>query len=392
MDNLEKVYYGVGSGYYDMPENYVVMGKLCVAVFEMDNNWHRCRIIGVDLNKKKARVDFIDYGGDAVVPINGLKFLLKEFSFMPPQAIDSCFSRIRSRPDELWRKDTVNYMLNRLMNKKLKSKVTGIRGGFVSLEIYDKTLVEVNGRPAGTLIHINKKMVVDGYADFYNEENDPVFLKFDDWKEQTELYELERMFSRKNIYQSNSEVITAPLSEVSSFCTMNNSNLKDMNNNNSSSTSQKSTKIEYKLVDELKEDSVLKEKTLKINVGEKENVLFLLWLDKKRLIHSSQVFDLCGLSDDLVPLLFKNESSFEYFSKRDDILITKFLNEPHNSQLYEWLFNRLGLNLEDERETYFIVYENLLKFIKLVASPTTYKQINDAINASQTKKKTTQIQ
>lgn len=172
MDDLEKIYYGIGSDYYNMSEEYVQVGKICVALFEKGEDWHRCRIIGLDMKTKMVQVEYIDYGGEAWVPINSLKFLLKDFSELPPQAIDACCSRIRPRPDHLWRKDIINYMLNRFVNKKLVAKVSGIRDRSVSIELFEQTLVNNNGRPAGTMINFNQRFVIDGYADFYDEEND----------------------------------------------------------------------------------------------------------------------------------------------------------------------------------------------------------------------------
>lgn len=177
MDKLERVYYNVGSGYYDMPEEYVQVGKLCVAVFEMDKNWHRCRISAVDYEKKEATVEFIDYGGESIVPMNSLKFLLKEFNYLPQQAIDACFFNIRARPKQLWRKDVINYLINRLINKVLDAKIMGIRKGLVSIDLIDKTPADCIGRPAGTLINLNKRIVLDGYADMYDEESDSAVSK-----------------------------------------------------------------------------------------------------------------------------------------------------------------------------------------------------------------------
>ena len=94
MEDLEKVYYGIEAGCYDIPEDYVHEGKYCVAVFHIDKNWHRCRILDVYRDKKRILIEFIDYGGQTTVPINSLKFLLKEFSVLPSQAIDACYSKI----------------------------------------------------------------------------------------------------------------------------------------------------------------------------------------------------------------------------------------------------------------------------------------------------------
>lgn len=104
--------------------------------------------------------------------MNELKFLAKQFGSLPIQAINARFYAVRPRPSNMWHKDIINYLLNRVMNKHLEVHVKGIRQDFVSLEIFDKTIVDANGRPAGTAIHLNKRIVMDGYADLYDETSD----------------------------------------------------------------------------------------------------------------------------------------------------------------------------------------------------------------------------
>ncbi len=90
----------------DMPVEYVHVGRLCATVFPADKNWHRANITGVSPETKQARVQFIDYGGETLVPIKSLKFLDKRFVSLPVQAINARFANVR-RPPNGWPKDTV---------------------------------------------------------------------------------------------------------------------------------------------------------------------------------------------------------------------------------------------------------------------------------------------
>ncbi|CAF0802736.1 unnamed protein product [Brachionus calyciflorus] len=382
MDNLEKVYYGVGAGYYDMPENYVHEGKYCVAVFDIDKNWHRCRILDVHRDKKRVIIEFIDYGGQTIVPINSLKFLLKEFTVLPPQAIDACFSNIRERPDELWRKDTINYLLNRTVNKLLKAKITGIKNNHICMEIYDRTPQNVNGRPAGTEINLNNRVIMDGYGDKYDETTNVSFTSFDKWLEEYEMFELELEFSKQKIHQATSETLST--NQMSNITPKDHNNNNNNNTNNNSVTSTKSSvKVQYKPIDEMNENSILKEKEIKVPLESKDIYLNILWMDKKRFIHLSQAVELAQCNYDYFSKFITQ--SFD-FHNQNEVTITKFLNKPNNKEVYEWVHNSIGLNLENEKEIYFIVHENLLKFCKALMSADSYAKLNQAWNIKNSKK------
>ena len=59
MNDLENIYCGFGSSYYDMPEDYITNGRFCAGLFPYDLNWHRCQILDVDSKNKMAKVSYI---------------------------------------------------------------------------------------------------------------------------------------------------------------------------------------------------------------------------------------------------------------------------------------------------------------------------------------------
>lgn len=167
MEELEEVYCGLGASNFNMPMDYIAHGHLCAAIYPGDKNWHRCRITGVFRESKQARVAFIDYGGDSLVPIDSLKFLSGQFSYLPVQAVNARFFNIM-KPANKWPKDTINYLLNRVMNKNLTAEVIGFNDGFVSLDIIN-TVSQGNSL---TKISLNKRIIQDGFGQGYNEKND----------------------------------------------------------------------------------------------------------------------------------------------------------------------------------------------------------------------------
>ena len=186
MDELEICYCGIGSSSYDMPIEYVQMGRLCAAIYPADNNWHRACITGVHLERKQARVEFIDYGGDSLVTLKNMKFLDKRFAELPVQAVNARFANVRCTKRTEWPKDIINYLLNRVMGKQLTAHVVGFNDGRVSLDIFDETHSAHNSCPKGTQIHLNKRIIMDGFGEAYDEQSvDVDFVDFDTWSKAT---------------------------------------------------------------------------------------------------------------------------------------------------------------------------------------------------------------
>jgi len=163
MDDLEELYCGIGASFYNMPIEYVQHGHLCAAIYTGDQNWHRCRIIGFESAKKLVRVSYIDYGGEEYVPLKNVKFLSRKFANLPIQAINAKFANIKSTIENTWPKDTINYLLNRVMGKVFQANIIGFNNGRLSIELIDKVALN------NTQINLNKRIASDGYGTFYDE-------------------------------------------------------------------------------------------------------------------------------------------------------------------------------------------------------------------------------
>ena len=167
MDDLENVYLGLGASVYDMPESYILVGRICASVFPLDKNWHRCQIQSIYPSRKQAYVTFIDYGGHATVSYTDIKFLAKEFEKLPAQAILARLANVKTSAE--WGEKEINYFLNRVMGKCLLAEIIGYNDIRVSVDLFDFTTQDNGDCKAGTKIHINSRVVMDGFGTHYDE-------------------------------------------------------------------------------------------------------------------------------------------------------------------------------------------------------------------------------
>jgi hypothetical protein len=172
MDDLEELYCGIGASFYNMPIEFVQHGHLCAAIYTGDQNWHRCRIIGFDTAKKLVRVAYIDYGGEEYVPLKNVKFLSRKFANLPIQAINAKFANIKASRENTWPKDTINYLLNRVMGKVFQANIIGFNNGRLSIELIEKVTLN------NTSINLNKRIASDGYGTFYEESSEITVISF----------------------------------------------------------------------------------------------------------------------------------------------------------------------------------------------------------------------
>jgi len=134
---------------------------------------------------------------------------------------------------------------------------------------------------------------------------------------------------------------------------LNNYNNNNNNNNNNVTSTKSFVKVQYKPIDEMNENSILKEKEIKVSDESKDIYLNILWMNKnKKFIHLSQAIESAQLNYD-----FLSKFIIQSFKSpiKNEIIITKFLKKSNNKEVYEWVHNSIGLNLENEKEINFIV-------------------------------------
>ena len=123
-----------------MPLEYIKFGRLCAALYPHDKNWHRCQIIGVNRDARWAKVTFLDYGGDSNVGLHEIKFLNNKFAELPVQAVQAHFFNVREPYKNRWPQNTINYILNLVMGKRLEAEVMGVNGGSLALVVYERVV------------------------------------------------------------------------------------------------------------------------------------------------------------------------------------------------------------------------------------------------------------
>lgn len=181
MDELEHIYVtSICSRSFNMPIEYVKFNKLCAAVYPNDENWHRCRIIGVNRDANWAKVNYLDYGGDAVVDLSQIKFLSTRCAQLPAQAVQAHFFNIRApgsgtkpapgKTPATWSSNSINYLLNLFLNKTLEAEVKGLNGDSVALEIFMK---DQDSDGNEKWVNLNEVLVKDGYGEWHDEISEP---------------------------------------------------------------------------------------------------------------------------------------------------------------------------------------------------------------------------
>lgn len=160
MDDLENAYLGVGASHYNMTHEYIQIGKYCAAIFPGDKNWHRCKILEIDDKKKLARVSFIDYGGEAWVSMNELKFLCRRFMNLPQQALLARLSNVdyMNVAGKRWDENVTNYLLKIVQSKVFKAKFDGAVFSLLSCSLYE---LDSTGK---SIYCLNKRIIKDGHA------------------------------------------------------------------------------------------------------------------------------------------------------------------------------------------------------------------------------------
>ncbi|XP_053200621.1 uncharacterized protein LOC128385742 isoform X2 [Panonychus citri] len=104
---------------YEVPSYCLRENFFCVAPFDVDNCWHRVKIVKVEPDRKKVKVAFIDYGGEQLIEAKKLRLMKKEFGHLPAQAIRLSLRGIRPKTDR-WPSNAKNEVLafmNRAMNQ-----------------------------------------------------------------------------------------------------------------------------------------------------------------------------------------------------------------------------------------------------------------------------------
>jgi hypothetical protein len=393
MDELENLYYGIGASSYDMPIEYMETNRLCAAVYPGDGNWHRCKIITVYPNKSQVKVLFIDYGGYCNVQCKDVKFLSNKFEKLPVQAINAKFANLKSVNNQ-WNSNIINYLLNRVMGKKLQATILGCNDGVFSLQIYDQTQFTENGCPKGTMIDLNKRIVLDGQGDYYDESKDIEFLDYETWRVKffrEEEQELQADAISNNEIESDSPWANDNTEQEEAIGENNNKPLANRGTSVAGSPTRlnaEPNKNSKQIIDNNNNNEsidTLKIKTKPIRLLEPYNsklVTFnLLSINGEVLVHWSQVAAYFSLNPIAFKHIFdrhmKESSIFEIDNNNNNnnnvhVLFKSFSNNQQNAELFEYLIEELEIPLDDydeKNETFLVYYARLTQCTDYIFLP-----------------------
>ncbi|KAF6317988.1 tudor domain containing 1 [Rhinolophus ferrumequinum] len=119
--NLKETYANVV-----LEEHYIpVKGEVCVAKYTVDQTWNRVIIQDVDVLQKKARVLYIDYGNEEIIPVNRLHQLKRNIDLFPPCAI-KCFVAGVVPVEGNWSNDCIKTIKSLLMEHYCFIKIVNI--------------------------------------------------------------------------------------------------------------------------------------------------------------------------------------------------------------------------------------------------------------------------
>ena len=109
----------------------IVNGSCCIAMYS-DGGWYRAKVEHVQGGEIK--VNYIDYGDSAVVPVSSIRALMPEFSNLPAQAVQCCLKGfvLRTGPENF--KDLV-------LEQEFKAQVVSVK----SSGIYEVDLIPQDG-------------------------------------------------------------------------------------------------------------------------------------------------------------------------------------------------------------------------------------------------------
>lgn len=100
---------------------------------------------------------FLDYGGDSNVGLHEIKFLNNRFAELPVQAVQAHFFNVREPYKNRWPQNTINYILNLVMGKRLEAEVMGMNGGSLALVVYER-VVKIDSAAASNPDEANKPL------------------------------------------------------------------------------------------------------------------------------------------------------------------------------------------------------------------------------------------
>lgn len=154
MNDLEKLYCSAEGDQYKIPDYLLTVGQTVAAVFPEDNNWHRCVVTGLNVDKY-VEMYFVDFGNTTLVHRKNIRLLRSNQLKLPAQAIQARLAHLQPH-EEMWTLNARNRLLSLVKNRPLIALVNFEKDRVLSLVLVD-TSTKVD-------VVLNDLLVTEGYA------------------------------------------------------------------------------------------------------------------------------------------------------------------------------------------------------------------------------------
>ncbi|XP_033763403.1 uncharacterized protein LOC117344681 [Pecten maximus] len=154
MNELEKLYCSAEGDQYKVPDYLLTVGQIVAAIFPEDNNWHRCVVTALNVDKY-VEVYFVDFGNTSLVHRRNIRLLRSKLLKLPAQAIQARLAHLQPLEGS-WTLNARNRFLNLVTNRPLISLVNFEKDRVLSLVLVD-TSTKVD-------VCLNDLLVTEGYA------------------------------------------------------------------------------------------------------------------------------------------------------------------------------------------------------------------------------------
>ena len=113
------------------------VGCVCIAQYSEDNQWYRGQILGfLEDDSEVVEVVFIDYGNGETLSWKNLRKVPKEFTELPPQAIQCKLANVEP-VGGVWGKEGVNLLKELILDRELVGIPTHLcKSGAVVVKLY----------------------------------------------------------------------------------------------------------------------------------------------------------------------------------------------------------------------------------------------------------------
>jgi hypothetical protein len=182
MDNMVSFYSSNQASSYTLHKNQVKVGLLCVKEVE-GPCWYRCCITKL-LQDNRIKVQYLDFGSEAIVRIEDLKLLDRKFCSLNPVSIACQLANLTYPAKGKWAKNIFGYLLNKITGREFQFQIVGFIDNKITVNLIVKKRSQEKVQEK--VISFNESIIADGFAEYSDETLNLDYLDFEDWLHQLE--------------------------------------------------------------------------------------------------------------------------------------------------------------------------------------------------------------